>query len=82
MWRYPTPAPEFALWRLEPHAESVAVLGTSSGRVLLVIDGELTARSATTRLDLGRGEAALLTAGEEAVLTGRGTAFMGGPGIF
>jgi mannose-6-phosphate isomerase len=82
VWRYPTQAPEFALWRLEPHAESAAVPGTSSGRILLVTDGELTARSATTRLDLGRGEAALLTAGEEAVLTGRGTAFMGGPGIF
>jgi mannose-6-phosphate isomerase len=82
LWRYPTPAAEFALWRLEPHAESVAVPGASSGRVLLVTDGTLTATSAATRLDLARGEAALLTAGEEAVMSGRGTAFVGGPGIF
>jgi mannose-6-phosphate isomerase len=81
-WRYPTPAPEFALWRLEPDAGSVAVPGASSGRVLLVTEGGLTARCATTRLALGRGEAALLTAGEEAVMSGRGTAFVGGPGIF
>jgi mannose-6-phosphate isomerase len=82
VWRYPTQAPEFALWRLEPHAEPAAVPGTSSGRILLVTDGGLTAKSATTRLDLGRGEAVLLIAGEEAVLSGRGTAFVGGPGIF
>jgi mannose-6-phosphate isomerase len=82
VWRYPAPASEFALWRLESRAESVAVPGTSSGRVVLVTDGRLAARSATTRLDLGRGEAALLTAGEQAALSGRGTAFVGGPGIF
>jgi mannose-6-phosphate isomerase len=82
VWRYPTPAPDFALWRLEPVAASVAVPATSSGRVLLVTDGELTAMSAAARLDLGRGEAALLTAGEEVELSGHGTAFVGGPGIF
>jgi mannose-6-phosphate isomerase len=82
VWRYPTPAPEFALWRLEPHGEPVAVPAAGSGRVLLVTDGELTAMSATAELDLVRGQAALLTAGEEARLTGRGTAFVGGPGVF
>ncbi|HTF41404.1 MAG TPA: mannose-6-phosphate isomerase, class I [Propionibacteriaceae bacterium] len=82
VWRYPTPAPEFTLWRLEPHAESAAVPAAGSGRILLVTDGELAAMSTTTRLDLGRGEAALLSAGEEAAVTGRGTAFVGGPGVF
>ncbi len=82
VWRYPTPAPEFTLWRAEPHGGPVAVPAAGSGRVLLVTDGELTARSSTAKLDLVRGQAALLTAGEEAVLTGRGTAFVGGPGIF
>ena len=82
VWRYPTPAPEFALWRLEPHGEPVAVPAAESGRVLLVTDGELTAISATAELDLVRGQAALLTAGEETRLTGRGTAFVGGPGVF
>jgi mannose-6-phosphate isomerase class I len=46
-----------------------------------VTDGELTVSSSTAKLDLVRGEAALLTADEEAVLTGRGTAFLGGPGV-
>ena len=81
VWRYPTPAPEFALWRIEPHGEQVAVPAAGSGRVLLVTDGGLTAMSATTKLDLVRGQAALLSADEEAVLTGRGTAFVGGPGV-
>ena len=82
IWRYPTPAREFALWRLEPDGELAAVPAAGSGRVLLVTDGELTARSPTAELDLVRGDAALLSAGEEATLTGRGTAFVGGPGVF
>ena len=81
VWRYPTPAPEFALWRIEPRGEQVAVPAAGSGRVLLVTDGGLTATSATAKLDLVRGQAALLSAGEEAMLTGRGTAFVGGPGV-
>ena len=82
LWRYPTPAPEFALWRIEPHAGSVRVPAGTTGRILLVTDGALTVMSATAKLDLVRGEAALLTADEEAVVTGRGTAFVGGPGVF
>ena len=82
VWRYPTPAPEFALWRLQPHGEPVTVPAAGSGRVLLVTDGELTAMSATAELELVRGQAALLSAGEEARLTGHGTAFVGGPGVF
>jgi mannose-6-phosphate isomerase len=82
VWRYPAPAPEFTLWRLETDGEPVAVPAPSSGRVLLMTDGDLTATSPTAKLDLVRGEAALLTAGEEAIVSGRGTAFVGGPGVF
>ncbi|HEX6758750.1 MAG TPA: mannose-6-phosphate isomerase, class I [Propionibacteriaceae bacterium] len=82
VWRYPTPAPEFALWRIEPQGEPVSVPAGTTGRILLVTHGELTAISGSATLDLGRGESALLTAGEEVVLIGRGTAFVGGPGIF
>jgi mannose-6-phosphate isomerase len=82
VWRYPTPAPEFALWRTEPQGESVPVPAGTTSRILLVTDGELTAISATATLDLVCGESALLTAGEEVVLTGHGTAFVGGTGIF
>jgi mannose-6-phosphate isomerase len=82
VWRYPTPAPEFALWRIEPRGEPVPVPAGTTGRILLITDGELTAMSATAKLDLVCGESALLTAGEEVAVTGRGTAFVGGPGIF
>jgi mannose-6-phosphate isomerase class I len=74
--------PEFALWRIETQGESVNIPAGTAGRILLVTDGELSMRSATAELDLVRGEAALLTAGEEAVVTGRGTAFVGGAGVF
>src|SRR5215212_1032371 len=82
VWRYPTPAPEFALWRIEAAGEPVNVPAGTSGRILLVTDGELRMRSAKQELDLVRGEAALLTANEEAVVSGCGTAFVGGPGVF
>ena len=82
VWRYPTPAPEFALWRVEPGDEPVVAPATGGGRVLLVTDGDLTLTSSTSRLDLVRGESALLSAGEEVMLTGHGTAFIGGPGVF
>jgi mannose-6-phosphate isomerase len=82
LWRYPTPAPEFALWRLETQGVAVRVPAATSGRILLVTDGQLTASSPTTKLDLVRGEAALLTADEEVVAVGHGMAFVGGPGVF
>jgi mannose-6-phosphate isomerase len=81
VWRYPTPAPEFALWRIEPRDEQVVAPATGGGRVLLVTDGDFTLKSSTSRLDLVHGESALMSAGEQVVLTGRGTAFVGGPGV-
>jgi mannose-6-phosphate isomerase len=82
VWRYPAPTPEFALWRIEAQGEPVDVPAGTSGRILLVIEGDLSASSESQKLDLVRGEAALLTAGEEVVVTGQGTAFVGGPGVF
>jgi mannose-6-phosphate isomerase len=82
LWRYPTPAPEFALWRIEARQEQVTVPAGTAGRIVLVTDGELSVKSVSQKVDLVRGEAALLTAGEEAVATGLGTAFVGGPGVF
>jgi mannose-6-phosphate isomerase len=82
IWRYPTPAPEFALWRIETREGPIAVPAGTAGRIVLVTDGELRVKSAGQEVDLVRGEAALLTAGEEAAVTGQGTAFLGGPGVF
>jgi mannose-6-phosphate isomerase len=82
VWRYPTPAPEFELWRIEARGEPVDVPAGTAGRILLVADGQLSTTSPNGVLELVRGEAALLQAGEQAVVTGRGTAFVGGPGLF
>jgi mannose-6-phosphate isomerase len=82
VWRYPTPASEFALWRIEIGGEPVTVPAGTAGRIVVVTDGGLSVKSARQELHLVRGEAALLTAGEEAMVTGRGTAFVGGPGVF
>jgi mannose-6-phosphate isomerase len=82
IWRYPTPAPEFALWRIDAREEPVTAPAETAGRIVLVTDGELNVKSDRQDLHLVRGEAALLTAGEEAVVIGQGTAFVGGPGVF
>jgi mannose-6-phosphate isomerase len=82
IWRYPTPAPEFALWRIEAGVAPAAVPAGTAGRIVLVTGGELRVKSARQEVALVRGEAVLLTAGEEAAVTGQGTAFVGGPGVF
>ena len=81
VWRYPVPAPEFALWRLELAGDPVPVPATGSGRILLVTQGSLTLRADEAQLELGRGESALLTAAERATVVGRATIFVGAPGV-
>ncbi len=83
VYGYLTPAPEFAVWRLEPAGREVVVPAAGTGRILLVVDGEVTVTGrddATT--SLRQGESAFLTADESAVrLTGEGTAFLSAPGV-
>ena len=81
VWRYPVPAPEFALWRLELGEEAVPVPASGTGRILLVTDGSVTVRSGEEELELARGESALLTASERATVAGRATVFVGAPGV-
>jgi mannose-6-phosphate isomerase len=80
-WRYPTPAPEFALWRLEPGEDPLAVPATGGGRILLVTDGSAILSSGQEDLALARGESALVTATEEASIVGPATVFVGAPGV-
>lgn len=77
-WRYPTPAPEFALWRLEPRETAVSVPGLGSGRVLLVTDGSAVVAG---HLALARGQAAFARPSEDLVVSGDGTVFVAGPGL-
>ena len=80
-WRYPTPAPEFALWRLEVGEDPLAVPATGGGRILLVTEGSVILSSESEDLALARGESALVTATEKASLVGPGTVFVGAPGV-
>lgn len=79
--RYPTPATEFALWRLSPSGSSVEVPATESGRALVVTDGSVTLSSDDPDITVERGQAAFLDAGTSATASGDGTAFLAGPGL-
>lgn len=77
--RYPTPAPEFVLWKLDPSdGVEVALPATDGGRVLLVVEGHVRDQAGT---ELRQGQAAFLDAGEQVVLSGDGTAFLAAPGV-
>jgi mannose-6-phosphate isomerase len=79
--RYPTPATEFALWRLTPSGSSVEVPATASGRALVVTDGSVTLSSDDSTVEVKRGQAAFLEAGTSATASGQGMAFLAGPGL-
>jgi len=80
-WRYPAPAPEFALWRLEPRETVVELPATGFGRVLVVTDGSVVVEGGGTDLPLGRGQAGFARADEELLVSGTGTLFVAGPGL-
>jgi mannose-6-phosphate isomerase len=82
VWAYPTPAEEFALWRVDVNADSVvAVPGQGSGRIALVTSGTVTVAGVSATLRLSRGQSAFLSAEEPPLrLTGEGRVFVGGPG--
>ena len=80
-WHYPTSAPEFALWRLEPRESSVEVPVSALARVLLVTDGLVQVSGSPEDLHLARGQSAFARAGEELTLVGSGTVFVAGPGV-
>ena len=82
VWRYPTPAPEFALWRLAVDGTPVAAPASGAARILLVTEGAVTATAADSEVNLVRGQSALLAAGDEVSVDGTGIAFLGGPGVF
>ncbi|GAA1388545.1 mannose-6-phosphate isomerase, class I [Luteococcus peritonei] len=77
--RYPTPAPEFALWQVDPtEGVDVSLPATDSGRILLVIEGHLRDAEGT---ELHQGQAAFIDAGEQVVVSGDATAFLAAPGV-
>lgn len=81
VWRYRTPAPEFALWRLEPAGPRVGIPAHGHGRVVLVTDGVLDVATEDERLSLRPGHAVFLSPADDAMLSGSGVAFLGAPGL-
>lgn len=76
---FPTPAPEFSLWQVEPSdGVDVELPASDAGRVLLVVDGEVRDARGT---HLAKGESAFITAGEAVTLSGKGTCFLAAPGL-
>jgi mannose-6-phosphate isomerase len=82
IWLYPTPAPQFALWRLAP-ALGVPVRVPADGRprILLVVRGHLDAQSDGVSLTLSQGQACFVGADESVELTGAALAFLAASGV-
>jgi mannose-6-phosphate isomerase len=78
---YATPCPEFDVWRVTGQAEPVTLPGEGSARILLVVSGSAVLESAGSRLEVGRGGSAFLTADEHVTLTGETVAFLTASGL-
>ncbi len=81
VWRYPTPAREFCLWRLEPAEAPLRVPAAAAGRIVLVADGTMTLSEGDVDTVLARGAAAFCFPDDVVTISGRGSAFVAGPGI-
>ncbi|MCL1840993.1 MAG: mannose-6-phosphate isomerase, class I [Propionibacteriaceae bacterium] len=83
IWHYPTPDPQFQLWRVEPAlALPVRLPGFERARILLVVQGDVEARTfdgATLRLT--QGQACFIGADESVQLAGAALAFVASSGV-
>ncbi len=80
--RYLTPAPEFALWRLdlEP-TESVLLPGAGRARIILLTDGHVACATSGETIELVKGRSAFVAADEQVRLTGSCVAFVAAAGV-
>lgn len=82
VYYYPTPAPEFRLWLVEPSTSSpVTIPASEYGRVVFVQEGMLTLREGDRETAMPQGTAAFLSASEEIDATGTGRLFVLAPGV-
>ncbi len=84
VWRYRTPAPEFALWRVDADAVPVTAPAADSGRIVLVIEGPVEVSDGSTTLTLVRGESVFGYPGDALTVTGTGrtgTVMVAAPGL-
>ena len=84
VWRYRTPAPEFALWRVDADTVPVTAPAEGSGRIVLVIEGPVEVSDGSTSMTLVQGESVFGYPGDTLTLTGAGgtgTVMVAAPGI-
>lgn len=79
--RYRTPAPEFALWRMEAGGTPVPVPAGESGRVVLVVEGTVEIGDGSSSRTLARGESVFAYPGEKVEIAGSGIAVVAAPGL-
>ena len=85
VWRYVTPAPEFAMWRVDLSAETeedpIMLPGLGSGRMVLVVEGAVEVSDQTSARALARGAAVYGYPGETLTVTGGGTVMVASSGV-
>ncbi|MDR1768332.1 MAG: mannose-6-phosphate isomerase, class I [Propionibacteriaceae bacterium] len=82
--RYPTPCPEFDVWRVRPTSEeqSVRLPGSRSARILLVVDGWADVSADEQSATLTHGQAVFIGAAEtDVAISGQATAFLTASGL-
>ena len=81
--RYPTPCPEFDVWRVSPSGDAaVSLPGAGSARILLVTAGSAELTAGGESLHLSRGESAFLAAADlTATLSGDALGFVAASGL-
>jgi mannose-6-phosphate isomerase len=81
VWRYRTPAPEFALWRVDAAPTKVMLPAAGSGRVVLTVEGAVEISDGSATRSLARGESVFGYPGESLTVTGSGTVMVAAPGV-
>ncbi|WP_203568546.1 mannose-6-phosphate isomerase, class I [Aestuariimicrobium ganziense] len=82
IWRYRTPAPEFALWQLTPDgSSSLFSPAPDLARIAIVLQGHVVASSSSGTVELVQGRSVFLPAGEGVQFDGNGTAFLAAAGV-
>ncbi|CAI9401084.1 mannose-6-phosphate isomerase, class I [Aestuariimicrobium sp. T2.26MG-19.2B] len=80
--RFRTPAPEFALWQLDTHADhSVMLPALDSARILLVVAGHAAVATVGETIELVQGKAVFVPAGEQVQVDGNCSAFLAAAGV-
>lgn len=83
---YPTPTPEFQLWRLalgrNTTGQAPTLLPATEGaRILLVVDGHLACATDGETVELVKGTSAFIPAGEVVQVLGDGEAYLASAGV-